>query len=186
MKAADVRVALVSLDRFHLPLSVAERMSPNTGEVGACVDWRRFRDQVLTPLRDGGRSAFGSFHAVHDRYYGPMELPTAEIVLCEGTYVARPELAASYDLRMWVECDESARRARTSIRDGQLGSRWRRYYEGMWTAEEARYVRETRPLDRCDLLVSGETSRLDTTADGDVRYRWLVEQSSLGGPGGAR
>ena len=186
LKAADPRVAHLQLDRFHLPLSIVERLMPHTGEAGACIDWRRFRDQVLTPLREGKPNSFASFHAVNDQYYGPMTVPAADMVVCEGTFAVRPELAASYNLRVWVECFEAVRRKRTTAHDRDLGLRWRQYYERVWLVEEERYVMESRPMIECDLLVSGDASGVHAKANGEVRHRWLVDPSSLASTRAAR
>ena len=57
--------------------------------------------------------------------------------------------AAPYvDALLWIEIDESARRARTLERDGAVfdDEHWRQ-----WAAQEDEYVASDRPRERADL-----------------------------------
>jgi uridine kinase len=74
------------------------------------------------------------------------------IVLVEGVYTARPELAGHYDLVVYVDTppDESMRRLRARGDDhGPID------WEARWRLAEEHYLTTTRPRERADLVVPG-------------------------------
>ncbi|MGW0971348.1 uridine kinase family protein [Streptomyces sp. NPDC002516] len=147
--------AVVHGDDFYRPMDPDERaaLTPVQG-YHRYFDWERLRDEVLTPLATG-------HHAHYRRYDWPTgSLVTDElcavtcegIVLVEGVYTARPELADHYDLVVYVDtpADESMRRLRARGDDhGPLD------WEARWRLAEEHYVSTTRPRERADLVVPG-------------------------------
>ncbi|WP_339127400.1 hypothetical protein WJM95_00465 [Streptomyces sp. f51] len=147
--------AVVHGDDFYRPMDPDERaaLTPAQG-YDRYFDWERLRDEVLTPLATG-------HHAHYRRYDWPTgSLVTDElcavtcdgIVLVEGVYTARPELADHYDLVVYVDtpADESMRRLRARGDDhGPLD------WEARWRLAEEHYVSTTRPRERADLVVPG-------------------------------
>ncbi|MFF3448770.1 uridine kinase [Streptomyces sp. NPDC002667] len=147
--------AVVHGDDFYRPMDPDERaaLTPAQG-YDRYFDWERLRDEVLTPLATG-----------HDAYYRRYDWPTGAlvtdelcavtrdgIVLVEGVYTARPELADHYDLVVYVDtpADESMRRLRARGDDhGPLD------WEARWRLAEEHYVSTTRPRERADLVVPG-------------------------------
>ena len=74
------------------------------------------------------------------------------VVIVEGVYSSRRELASLYDLRIWVECPRELRLSRGLARDGETA---RKLWEEDWMPSEDRYLEEHRPLERADAVVSG-------------------------------
>lgn len=115
------RAAVVHGDDFYRPMPVKERLllGPRDG-YDQYFDWQRLRDQVLVPL-NSGRAAH------YQRYDWPTgalaagelhHIPRSGIVIVEGVYAARPELAGYYDLAVLSSCPHRHRR-------GQLTGRGR-------------------------------------------------------------
>ncbi|MYW63405.1 AAA family ATPase [Streptomyces sp. SID8379] len=142
-------------DDFYRPMDPGERaaLTPEEG-VDRYFDWQRLRDEVLAPLTAGR-------DAVYRRYdwgsggLAPDEThPVARtgVVVVEGVYTARPELAGFYDLVVYVDTppEESMRRLRERGHDhGPLD------WEARWRVAEEHYVATTRPRERADLVVPG-------------------------------
>ncbi|MFF3419272.1 uridine kinase [Streptomyces sp. NPDC002698] len=142
-------------DDFYRPMDAGERadLTPAQG-YDRYFDWQRLRDEVLTPLATG-----------HDAAYRRYDWPTGSlatdeacavacdgIVLVEGVYTARPELADHYDLVVYVDTppEESMRRLRARGDDhGPID------WEARWRLAEEHYLNTTRPRERAHLVVPG-------------------------------
>ena len=150
-----VPVSTVHMDDFFLPLALRPRGLPSTKPVGSDFDWRRLRDQVVHPLRGGRHARYDQYDWNEDRLTGALEVAPGRVVLIEGVYVCRRELAPLYDLRVWVECPRDVRLQRGLERDGEAArARW----EQDWMPCEDRYMEEHRPLDYVEAIVSGVAS----------------------------
>ncbi|OIJ68981.1 hypothetical protein WN71_005035 [Streptomyces mangrovisoli] len=142
-------------DDFYRPMDPDERAGLNPEEgYHRYFDWQRLREEVLAPLAAGRDAAYrrydwptgalapGESHAV----------PAAGVVVVEGVYTARPELADHYDLVVYVDTprEESMRRLRERGDDhGPID------WESRWRLAEEHYLALTRPWERADLVVPG-------------------------------
>ncbi|MFD8568472.1 uridine kinase [Streptomyces sp. NPDC059639] len=147
--------AVVHGDDFYRPMDQAERaaLTPAEGS-DRYFDWQRLRDEVLFPLASGRAARYGRYD------WGSGALAVGEthtvarsgIVVVEGVYTARPELAGFYDLLVYVDTppEESMRRLRERGHDhGPLD------WEARWREAEEHYTATTRPRERADLVVAG-------------------------------
>jgi uridine kinase len=129
------------------------RLNPEQG-YHRYFDWQRLRDEVLAPLTAGRDGA----HRRYDWETGTLApdevhtVPRSGIVVVEGVYTARPELADYYDLVVYVDTprEESLRRLRERGHDhGPVD------WETRWRLAEEHYLAVTRPRERADLVVPG-------------------------------
>jgi uridine kinase len=115
------------------------------------IDWRRLRHEALEPLL--ARSA-ASWHP-YDWERGGGLVPEltivqpAAVVILDGVYSARPELADLVSLSVLVEVPPEVRRARVARRDGGIDG----WYE-RWAAAERHYLTHVRPPGSFDLVVA--------------------------------
>jgi uridine kinase len=80
------------------------------------------------------------------------EVEPKGVVIVEGVYTSRLELAPFYDVLIWIECPREVRLARGVARDGEgARSRW----EQDWMPPEDRYLQEQNPRERADVVVDG-------------------------------
>jgi uridine kinase len=145
-------VATVRMDDFFLPS--AQRPQEEPRPIGGEFDWPRLRDEVLIPLRSGISARFERYDWTLDALAETHEVAPEGVVIVEGVYVIRRELAELYDLRVWVDCPRDVRLSRGLERDGQEA---RSLWEQDWMPAEDRYVREHRPEQRADVVVDGNT-----------------------------
>ncbi|MFF1680517.1 hypothetical protein ACFVYG_31345 [Streptomyces sp. NPDC058256] len=128
------------------------------------LDGRRPRPRRVRsgrPRRHGGGSGKSSGRGAYRRYdwetgtLAPEEIhtvPRSGIVVVEGVYTARPELADHYDLLVYVDTprEESMRRLRARGHDhGPID------WESRWRLAEEHYLATTRPRERAHLVVPG-------------------------------
>ncbi|MFI1395955.1 uridine kinase [Streptomyces sp. NPDC020681] len=153
---AELRgAAVVHGDDFYRPMAAEERalLSPAEG-YQRYFDWQRLRDEVLAPLAAGHNTAYRRYDW-ETGDLAPNEthaLARSGIVVVEGVYTARPELADYYDLVVYVDTprEESLRRLRERGHDhGPLD------WESRWRLAEEHYLATSHPQKRAHLVVPG-------------------------------
>jgi uridine kinase len=150
LAATGINAHIVRFDDFFLPSAERSRVAVPEKPVGGDFDWARLRDQVLAPIRAGRPALYARYDWDRDALTTTRAVPAGGIVIVEGVYCSRRELASGYDLRIWVDCPREIRLARGLERDGEEArSRW----EDDWMPSEDRYVREHRPHELADLIV---------------------------------
>lgn len=120
-------------------------------EVAArAFDWRRLRDEALGPLSRSEPARFRPYDWVagNGRLGAEVEVIPGALVVLDGVYSARPELADLVNLSVYVDVDDELRRRRLGARpdDPRL--------VGFWERGESYYFAVTRPVDTFDLVVT--------------------------------
>jgi uridine kinase len=149
---AEVPACVIAMDDFFLPPGKRPRGSASEKPIGGDFDWRRLRAQVLDPLRSGRSAQYDQYDWVKDGLSSAVKVDPGRVVIIEGVYSSRRELAALYDLRVWVECPRELRLSRGLERDGETA---RQRWEEDWMASEDRYIQEHRPHESADVIVAG-------------------------------
>jgi uridine kinase len=153
LTGAGVPASVVAMDDFFLPSAGRSRGGASEKPIGGDYDWCRLRDQVLEPLRRGQTARYDRYDWVRDELTDVLEVQPGGVVIVEGVYSSRRELAALYDMRIWVECPRELRLARGLERDGETArSRW----VEDWMPSEDRYIQEHRPRELADVIVNGD------------------------------
>ncbi|MFB8271834.1 uridine kinase [Streptomyces sp. NPDC055955] len=142
-------------DDFYRPMDPKERagLDPEEG-YARYFDWQRLREEVLLPLAAGRDATYRRYDWTTGDL-APDELHTVAAlgtVVVEGVYTARPELADSYDLLVYVDTprEESLRRLRERGDDhGPID------WEARWRLAEEHYLAATQPEQRAHLVISG-------------------------------
>jgi uridine kinase len=152
LNAFRVPACVVHVDDFYLPSTRRPRGGPLEKPIGSNFDWPRLRDQVLEPLRRGQTARYDRYDWVADAMANTHEVLPGQVVIVEGIYSSRRELAPLYKMRVWVECPRELRLSRGLKRDGETArGRW----EDDWMPCEDRYIREHRPQEYADATVNG-------------------------------
>lgn len=124
-------------------------------KAAGCIDWRRQRP-VLATL---ARSEAGSWHGYDwEAFDGrlrsePTTVAPAAVVILDGVYSARPELADLLDLRVLLAADDRRRLDRLRRRDGvDYQDDW----QARWTEAEDHYFGETVTRADFDLVLQAD------------------------------
>ena len=143
---------IVPMDDFYQPSADQNIAADNGSPIGSLFDWQRLEQQVLSPLSKGlpGRYQRYDWHAHALAEW--QEVPAAGVIIVEGVYSARRELADYYSHIIWIETPAKERLRRGIARDGEKSrGRW----EGVWMSAEERYVNDDSPRKRADIVVDG-------------------------------
>lgn len=138
MLAEKYRCTLLHMDDFYLR---AEQRTPERlSAPGGNVDYERFTEEILQPIRAGEPVFLRKF--CHDTFQPGEAQPLAitPLVLVEGSYSCHTALRGYYDLRIFLSTDAETQLARIRERSGPekyplFVSRWipmeERYFSGM-------------------------------------------------------
>lgn len=129
-----------------------QRTPERYAQPGGNVDWERFREEVLRPLREGRPAVYRPFDCARGALGEPVRLEPGPVTVIEGAYACHPALWEYYDLRacMTVEPEEQLRRL--AARNGPEGAE--RFREE-WIPLEERYLSALRVEERCGFLLEG-------------------------------
>ena len=133
-------------DAFWRARSPAEK-------VELVIDWRRQR-VLLSQLSRGEPVTWQPYdwEADDGSLCAEMAARPAAVVILDGAYSARPELADLYGLRVLLHVPRDVRRGRLLRREGE---RYRAEWEERWGTAEDLYFEELMPPDAFDLVLDG-------------------------------
>jgi len=157
-------------DFFAASVSNAEwdRRTPEQ-RVADAIDWRRLKREAIEPLRTGRAARWYAFDFLAgprgDGTYPLQRTPTERapkpLVLLDGAYSARPELADVLDLSVLVEAGPTTREARLAAREA---ADFLRQWHARWDPAEDYYFGHVRPPSAFDVVC-----RTDGVAQGEYR-----------------
>ena len=143
---------VVHMDDFYLPQK--KRKSNWTEIPGGNMDLARLQKQVLAPARRGDPIYYRSYDCRSGQPGDTFFLPACPLTVVEGSYSQHPQLAAQYDLKIFLTCAPEEQRRRLLEREGPEGLP--RFLE-RWIPLEEAYFRGVGLPAAGDLV-------LDTTA----------------------
>ena len=158
--AARVNGTVIPGDDFFaadIPESAWDTRIP-AEKVRDCIDWRRLRAEVLKPLLAGQTARWHAFDFESglrpDGTYGMKttyeERSPAPVIVLDGIYSTRPELADLVDLSVLVNVPVAVRHTRLAAREeADFLAAW----HTRWDAAENYYFTQVRPADSFDLVV---------------------------------
>lgn len=154
-----------SVDGWHIPRDV--RMSRGgespEGYYRDSFDLAALTRDLLTPMRDGApRVRTAGFDYLADAaVHADEQVPPKAALLFDGVFLLRPELVASWDLRVYLHVLEQVTLARAVARDAHMfgdADAVRRRYRTRYLPGQALYRDEASPLEVADVVVDNSDS----------------------------
>jgi uridine kinase len=121
-------------------------------KVSHCIDWRRQR-AVLETLARGEAASWHPYDWEADDgtlEETPVVCEPASVVILDGAYSARPELADLFALRVLLEAPAHLRRAQLIEREGEG---YREEWNARWDEAEQWYFGRVMPPESFDLVI---------------------------------
>jgi len=165
--ARVVGATVVDQDDFYSGGSLEDwRALTVSGKVDRVIDWRRVRTQVLEPLRAGKMASWHPFdwESMAGLAAQTISVSPSPIVILDGAYSSRRELADLVDLSILVVLPEDERRKRLLIREGEV---YVDAWQSVWDDAEALYFGTLRPPDLFDIVIERPID--DSTPITDIR-----------------
>ena len=123
---------------FHMDdffLRPEQRTPERFAEVGGNVDYERFREEVLLPLKSGKAFSYRPFDCSTFTLAASVAVTPKKLNIVEGTYSHHPYFGNPYDLKILLTVDEETQRQRILERPTFLH---KRFFEE-WIPMENRY-----------------------------------------------
>jgi uridine kinase len=138
-----------------------DRRTPEQRAANA-IDWRRLKREAIEPLRTGHPARWFAFDfragpsgdGTYPLHRTPTERAPKPVVLLDGAYSARPELADVLDLSVLVEAAPITRQARLAAREAPD---FLRQWYARWDLAEEYYFSQVRPPSAFDVVVQTDT-----------------------------
>lgn len=160
IEARAVPCVRLTLDGFHNPRPHRYRRGPDSPEgfFRDSYDYDQFRELVLKPLSPGGNGLY--IPAIYDVQQeqpvtpSPRQATAESVVVVDGIFLHRDELAAHWDYSIWLEVPFDVSIPRGAARGYGFGSNDphaasnRRYVEG-----QRLYINEAKPATRASAVV---------------------------------
>ena len=124
---------------FHMDdffLRPEQRTPERFAEIGGNVDYERFQEEVLLPLKTGQPFSYRPFDCKSFTLADPINVPPKKINIIEGTYSQHPYFGEAYDLKILLTVDEETQRQRILKRPAHLH---KQFFEE-WIPMENRYL----------------------------------------------
>ena len=108
----------------------------------------RAQEWIVGPLTEGLPARYRRWDWAAEQYAEWVQLPSSEVVVLEGCGSGALPAGKAASVLVWVEAEETVRRARGLARDAGYAP----YWEG-WAAQERRLYDADRTWERADLFV---------------------------------
>ena len=140
---------------FHMDdffLRPQQRTGERYAQPGGNVDYERFREEVMIPLKSGRPFAYRPFSCKTFTLTEPVTVMPKQLNIVEGTYCLHPYFGNVYDLKLYLSIDPDLQRERIYRRPRHVQER----FFTDWIPMEKRY------FDFCQ--ISGQADiRVDMT-----------------------
>lgn len=136
---------VVHMDDFYL--RPEQRTPERYAQPGGNVDRERVLEEVLRPLRDGGRAVYRPYDAHKQLMLDPVPLGPAPLTVIEGSYSCHPELWEYYGLRVFLDVAPEEQLRRILKRNGPEGLEM---FKERWIPLEESYFQAMAPDMGCD------------------------------------
>ena len=136
---------VLHMDEFFL--RPEQRTPERFAEIGGNVDYERFAEEVLAPLKTGADFSYRPFDCSTFTLAQPVAVPSKKLTVIEGTYSLHPYFGDPYDLKVVLTVSEETQRQRVLERPAFLHQR----FFDQWIPLENRYFENT-PI-KADLIL---------------------------------
>ena len=112
---------------FHMDdffLRPQQRTAERYAEPGGNVDYERFQEEVLLPLRKGSAFAYRPFSCKTFSLGDAVEVTPKVLNIVEGTYCLHPYFGDTYDLKLFLSIDPELQRQRIYQRPQHVQARF--------------------------------------------------------------
>lgn len=142
---------------FHMDdffLRPEQRTAERFAEVGGNVDYERFMEEVLLPLKAGNPFSYRPFDCSSLTLADPVTVTPKKLNIIEGTYSHHTYFGCPYNWKIVLTVDAQTQRERILQRPAFLH---KRFFEE-WIPMENRYFDQFSILDNRPLSISGKST----------------------------
>ena len=139
---------VIHMDEFFLRPS--QRTQERLREPGGNVDYERFYEEVLLPLRKSQVFTYRPYSCKTQSLAAPVTIAPNRLAIVEGTYSTHPYFQNPYDLTVFLTVDPQTQVQRIRQREA-----WKQeMFHNVWIPMEQAYFTRFSIAAHCDLTVS--------------------------------
>ena len=145
---------------FHMDdffLRPEQRTAQRYAEPGGNVDYERFREEVLVPLKKGTAFSYRPFSCKTFSLSNAVEVTPKALNIVEGTYCLHPYFGDVYDLTLFLSIDPQLQRERIYQRPAHLIER----FFTDWIPMETGYFEAFQIPESADVRLQAKTDHLE-------------------------
>ena len=143
---------LYDCNLFHMDdffLRPEQRTEARFQEPGGNVDYERFREDVLEPLKRGEVFSYRPFDCKTFTLAQPVAVEPKKLTIIEGSYSHHPYFEEPYDLKVFLRVSPELQRQRILMRPAFLHQR---FFEA-WIPMENAYFEAFSVKEQADLVI---------------------------------
>ena len=145
--ATEYDCNLIHMDDFFL--RPEQRTPQRFQEIGGNVDYERFQEEVLAPLKQGKAFFYRPYDCSTGSLKDPVKVQPKRLTVVEGTYSQHPYFGDAYDLRIYLQVSEELQQQRILKRPVFLH---KRFFEE-WIPMEQQYFKAFSIGEKSDLAL---------------------------------
>ena len=137
---------------FHMDdffLRPEQRTPERLAEIGGNVDYERFQEEVLLPLKSGQPFSYRPFDCKTFTLSAPVAVAPKKLNIVEGSYSHHPYFGAAYDWKILLTVDSETQRQRILERPSFLH---KRFFEE-WIPMENQYFEVFGISDQSEIIL---------------------------------
>ena len=173
---------------FHMDdffLRPEQRTEERFAEPGGNVDYERFQEEVLIPLKAGREFAYRPFDCKSFTLAAPVHVTPKRLNIVEGTYSHHPCFGEPYDWKLLLSVDDETQRRRILRRPEGLHRRFfeewipmeNRYFAWLEAAEQRRTLERVRKLFEGDRFATENGAVIDQIGDHSATCSLVITPS---------
>lgn len=142
----ELDCTVIHMDDFFL--RPEQRTAQRLEEPGGNVDYERFLEEVLLPLRAGKAFSYAPFDCHTQGFKSSVQVEPERVTVVEGSYSCHPALRDYYDLRIFLSLDPEEQARRILLRNPDRAG----MFLERWIPLEEKYFNHCNTRECCQLL----------------------------------
>ena len=145
--------SVIHMDDFFL--RPEQRTEERLSEAGGNIDYERFEEEVIRPLREGKEwFEYRRYDCSLKRLSKTVRIQERPLIVIEGVYSCHPRFCGVYDLKIFMDIDRQEQKTRIQKRSGD---RMLSRFIHEWIPREEAYFDEFCIKESCDILLDGRS-----------------------------
>ncbi len=137
---------VIHMDHFFLRHE--QRTPERLAEPGGNVDYERFSEEVIIPLKKGGAFAYRPYDCQSLRLAAEICIEPHAVTIIEGAYSCHPRFIDKYDLRIFMSVEAQEQTRRIQNRNGEASAA---LFREKWIPLEEQYFKAFRVWEQCEM-----------------------------------
>lgn len=142
---------IIHMDDFFLQKH--QRTKQRLQEIGGNVDYERFLNEVMIPLKKGQPFTYRKFDCHTMQFSDNVKMIPQQLTIIEGSYSCHPTLWDNYDIRFFLNIDSNKQLQRIHKRNG---AETLKVFQTRWIPLEEQYFLEYHIMEKCDYILGGD------------------------------